>query len=174
MCISIYAKRICGTWMLVHQSDNPAYKMVVFEIGWRGRLIPQWSQDCLEACCVWSVSGHFNISPRPWIGPHVALPIIGGQLSSILLPPSAGLPHHVAPVCHFVLSTILWPPTSLCFYFAFFISQHISFKLKQKWCWRQSMTNLHKFNVLGPKRAFWNCFDWELSSHCQPSQPSLF
>lgn len=52
-----------------------------------GRLIPQWSQDCLEACCVWSVSGHFNISPRPWLGPHVTPAITGGSPSSFFHPP---------------------------------------------------------------------------------------
>lgn len=94
----------------------------MFEIwaGQCGRLIPQWSQDCLEACCVWSLSGHFNISPSSWIGPHVAPAITRGSPSSFFLPPSAGLPHPAAAVCYFVVSTKLLsasqiPLFSLCF-----------------------------------------------------------
>ena len=89
-----------------------------------GRLIPQWSQGCLEACCVWSLSGHFNISPRPRVGPHVAPAITGGSPSSFLLPPSlppsAALPHPAAAaVCHFVVSTKVWPLTVFFFHFVF-------------------------------------------------------
>lgn len=115
-----------------------------------GRLIPQWSQDCLEACCVWSLSGHFNISPRSWIGPHVAEAITRGSPSSFVLPPSAGLPHPAAAVCHFVVSTKLLsashiPLLSLCFLFL----QHISFT-PQTWLKLNTKyhNNLHRCHLL--------------------------
>lgn len=101
--------------------------MFVKWVGRCGRLIPQWSQDCLEACCVWSLSGHFNISPGPRIGPHVAPAITGGS-PLVLPPPSAALPRPVAAVCHFccVYQTAAShiPPLSLCFLFL----RHVLFK----------------------------------------------
>lgn len=81
-----------------------------------GKLIPQWSQDCLESCCVWSLSGHFNISPRPWVSPHVAPAITGGSPSSFFLPPSAALPHSAAAAS---LLCKRWPLTFFFFFFHF-------------------------------------------------------
>lgn len=88
-----------------------------------GRLIPQWSQDCLEACCVWSLSGHFNISPSSRIGPHVAPAITKGSPLSFFLLPSAGHSHPAA-VCHSVVSPKLLStpqiPRTFVFRFAFY------------------------------------------------------
>lgn len=79
-------------------------KVISSVLSWPTRLtlalIPQWSQDCLEACCVWSLLDQLNISPKAqWI-----LPTRTSLSSSAALAPATSCPlgglFHSALVCH--------------------------------------------------------------------------
>lgn len=79
-----------------------------------GKLIPQWSHGCLEACCVWSLTGHFNISlkasgrPPCRCGNYRRIPLI-------ILPPSVARPQPAAALCHILLSHFPFcPPIPHC------------------------------------------------------------
>lgn len=101
-------------------------------VGRRGRLIPLWSQDSLEACCVWSLSGHFNICPRPWICPHVAPAITGESPRSLFLPSLCRCPAYccccLPQCCVFYTLTSQVLLLFFCFSFTFYSN------IKHNWC----------------------------------------
>lgn len=152
------------TW---HQSAGPRFFWVVH----CEKLIPQWSQDCLEACCVWSLSGHFNISPRPWVSPHVAPAITGGSPLSFFLPPSAALPQSTAVVYQLLVLLKFF-----VFRFLFYFTTTFLSNVKHNRYWACDIIFRTKSNLLllqTLRLESWVTVTVAPRVHQKPFQPSL-
>lgn len=121
---------------------DPGWDRGMSEVSWCGRSIPHWSQDRLGACCVWGSSGHFNIIPRPWIGPHVASPT---AIPPVFPPPSLQCYSCLPP------RRVSCIPLRSCFCI---FSQNVSFK--RLWMFLLGSLNYCTLNETFPQRQ--KCF----------------